>query len=143
MSGPVGGFVSLVVGGITGIASLAVHDKSWAWFALAVAAPVAAVVAAPAGWWRVGFGAGWVGVLMVALLGRPEGDYVVTATSRGYALLAVGLLLLGAVVVTIPVGRRADRYPRPPRMRACLRRQPALPRPRPRTVRAAAAGSSS
>ncbi len=113
MSGPVGGFVALVVGGITGIASLAVHDKSWAWFALAVAAPVAAVVAAPAGWWRVGFGAGWVGVLMVALLGRPEGDYVVTATSRGYALLAVGLLLLGAVVVTIPVGRRADRVPPP------------------------------
>ena len=61
MSGPVGGFVTLVVGGITGIASLAVHDKSWAWFVLAVAAPVAAVVAAPAGWWRVGFGAGWVG----------------------------------------------------------------------------------
>jgi len=46
---------------------------------------------------------------MVALLGRPEGDYVVTATARGYTLLGLGLLLLVLVIVTLPVGRRSAR----------------------------------
>jgi hypothetical protein len=45
---------------------------------------------------------GWVLVLMLAVLGRPEGDYVVTATPRGYGLLAGGLGLLGFAVVTLP-----------------------------------------
>ena len=44
---------------------------------------------------------------MVALLGRPEGDYVVTSTARGYALLGLGLALLVLVVVTVPVRRRS------------------------------------
>jgi hypothetical protein len=103
------GLVLLPVGVVTGIASLAVHDRSWPWFLLAVAGPVVAAVALPPGWPRSGFGLGWVGVLMVALLGRPEGDYVVTATARGYTLLGLGLLLLVLVIVTLPVGRRSAR----------------------------------
>ena len=106
MRRPFAGLLLLPVGIVTGIASLAVHDKSWAWFLLAVVGPVAAVVALPPGWPRSGFGLGWVGVLMAALLGRPEGDYVVTSTARGYTLLGLGLLLLMIVVVTLPVGRR-------------------------------------
>ena len=104
---PLAGLVLLPVGAVTGIASLAVHDKSWAWFLLAVAAPLVTVVALPGGWPRVGFGFGWVGMLMVALLGRPEGDYVVTSTARGYTLLGIGLALLMLVIVTVPVNRRA------------------------------------
>ena len=107
MTRPLAGLVLLPVGMITGIASLAVHDKSWTWFLLAVAAPLAAAVALPPGWPRSGFGLGWVGVLMAGLLGRPEGDYVVTSTARGYTLLGLGLVLLMLVVVTLPVGRRA------------------------------------
>ena len=107
VSPPLAGLVLLPLGAVTGIASLAVHDKSWWWFLLAVAAPLAATVALPAGWPRAGFGLGWVGVLMVALLGRPEGDYVVTSTARGYALLGLGLALLVLVVVTVPVRRRS------------------------------------
>ena len=106
MTRPLAGLVLLPVGMVTGIASLAVHDKSWMWFLLAVAAPMAAVVALPPGWPRSGFGLGWVGVLMAGLLGRPEGDYVVTSTARGYTLLGLGLVLLMLVVVTLPVGRR-------------------------------------
>ena len=100
---------------VTGIASLAVHDKSWLWFLLAVTGPFAAVVALPSGWPRSGFGLGWVGVLMAALLGRPEGDYVVTSTPRGYTLLGLGLLLLMLVVATLPVGRRGRHGPAGPR----------------------------
>ena len=107
MTRPLAGLVLLPVGMVTAIASLAVHDKSWAWFLLAVAGPVAAVLALPPGWPRSGFGLGWVGVLMVALLGRPEGDYVVTSTVRGYTLLGTGLVLLMLVIVTLPVGRRS------------------------------------
>jgi len=104
---PLAGLVLLPVGMVTAIASLAVHDKSWPWFLLAVAGPLAAVLALPPGWPRSGFGLGWVGVLMVALLGRPEGDYVVTSTVRGYTLLGTGLVLLMLVIVTLPVGRRS------------------------------------
>ena len=48
---------------------------------------------------------------MAALLGRPEGDYVVTSTARGYTLLGLGLVLLMLVVVTLPVGRRVAGTP--------------------------------
>ena len=99
--------VAAVVGVVTGVASLGVHDKSWGWFLLAVGAPYAAAVAAPPGWARAGFGLGWCGVVLLALLGRPEGDYVVTATARGYGLLVAALGLGVFAIVTLPVGRRA------------------------------------
>jgi hypothetical protein len=99
--------VAAAVGVTTGIASLGLHDKSWAWWLLAVGAPYAAAVAAPAGWVRAGFGLGWTGLVLVALLGRPEGDYVVAATARGYALLVAALVLGVYAIVTLPVQRRA------------------------------------
>ncbi|RYP88374.1 hypothetical protein EKO23_03330 [Nocardioides guangzhouensis] len=99
--------VAAGVGVVTGVASIGVHDKSWGWFLLAVGAPYAAAVAAPPGWVRAGFGLGWSGAVLVALLGRPEGDYVVTATARGYALLLAALVLAVFAIVTLPVGRRA------------------------------------
>ena len=103
------GLVLVPVGAVTAIASVAVHDKSWGWFLLAAAAPLAVTFAVPPGWPRGGFGLGWVGVLMVALLGRPEGDYVISSTARGYGLLGLGLVLLMLVVVTVPVHRRSGR----------------------------------
>ena len=44
---------------------------------------------------------------MVALLGRPEGDYVVTSTARGLRAARPRLALLVLVVVTVPVRRRS------------------------------------
>lgn len=96
------------LGAASGIATVAVHDRSWAWWVLAVAAPVAAALALPPGARRAGFAAGWFALVFVAMLGRPEGDVVVTATPRGYGLLAVGVLLLSVAVVTIPRPRGGD-----------------------------------
>lgn len=99
-----------VVGGLTGVASVALHQKSAAWLVLALAAPVAATCALPAGWWRVGFVLGWVGVVMLAVQGTPQGDFAILSSVSGYLLLAVALALLVVGVVTIQV-RRADSGP--------------------------------
>ena len=95
------------VGAVTAVASVAVHNKSWPWLVLAAAAPVSAAVAARAGWLRLGFGLGWLGLLFVMLQPRPEGDYLIAATPRGYVLLATGLALMVFIIVTLPVRRRA------------------------------------
>jgi hypothetical protein len=89
------------LGAASGLASVAVHDKSWPWFLLAVAAPLATTVALASGLLRSAFVAGWFGLLMLATLGRPEGDYAIASSGRGYGLLAAGLLLLGFAVATI------------------------------------------
>jgi hypothetical protein len=91
----------LVLGGASGLASVVVHDKSWPWLALAVAAPLATALASAAGLPRVAFVAGWFALLTVAVLGRPEGDYAIRSSARGYALLGGGLFLLMLAVATI------------------------------------------
>lgn len=96
------GAACLLVGALTAVASIATHDRSWPWLVLAVAAPAATLVALPAGLLRAGFGLGFVGVVLIATLGRPEGDYVISANGRGYALLLAALLLLMGSVVTLP-----------------------------------------
>ncbi|MBD8870320.1 hypothetical protein [Nocardioides donggukensis] len=93
----------------TGVASTGLHDRSWAWFALAVAAPVSAALALSAGWWRTSFAAGWVLVVTAAVRGRPEGDYAVAADGRGYAFLLVALGLVVLAVASTPVGARPGR----------------------------------
>lgn len=97
---------ALLIGLTTGVASLMLHEKSWAWLVLTLAAPAATAVALPAGWLRCGFGLGWIAMVFVAVQGRPEGDYVVLASPRGYTLLVFCLLLLVGLVVTLPVRRR-------------------------------------
>ncbi|QIX27695.1 hypothetical protein ncot_14645 [Nocardioides sp. JQ2195] len=99
--------LALVIGAGTGIASLAVHEKSWLWLALALAAPAATTVALPAGWLRSGFCLGWVSLVLVALQTRPEGDFVVMSSTRGYTVFGFGMALLIAMIVTIPARRRS------------------------------------
>jgi hypothetical protein len=100
--------VALAAGALASVATLAVHDKSWAWWCLAMAAPVASTLALPPGGLRASFVGGWLAVLLLAVLGRPEGDFVVTATPRGYGLLLTAMLLLGLAVATLPRPRRSD-----------------------------------
>lgn len=96
----------LVVGMGTGVASLAFHDKSWPWFALALVAPLLTVAVASPGFPRSGFALGWLAVLALGLLGRPEGDAAVASSVRGYGLLLAGLAVLTFAVATIPRPRR-------------------------------------
>ena len=101
----------LVLGLGTGLASVALHDKAWGWFLLAATAPLLTLLVLPRGWLRSGFGLGWLLVLALALLGRPEGDAALVSDVRGYGLYAVGLVVLTTTIATLP---RPDR-PRPVR----------------------------
>ena len=103
--------LALVVGSGTGLASTAMHDKSWAGFLLAVAAPSAATWALPSGWVRIGFATGWIALLLLAVQGTPAGSYAVSADLRGYAFLACGLLLIVAAIVTLPAPRTRRAVP--------------------------------
>lgn len=97
----------LLAGAATGIATVALHDLSWG-FVLGAVATVAAVVVLPAGWWsRLAFVVGWD--LMVGWLTfpRPEGDYVISQNWQGYAVLALGLVLLVVAIGTLPRPTRA------------------------------------
>jgi hypothetical protein len=95
-----------VVGLVSGVASVAVHEKNWLLFLLALAAPLSCALALRPGWLRCGFSAGWVALLYVALQTRPEGDYVVMSSPRGYLLVAGALVLIVLAVVTLPRPRR-------------------------------------
>lgn len=97
----------VLAGLVTGVASTGLHDRSWGWFLLAVAAPVATLLALRPGSWRVGFAAGWVPVVALAASGGPGGDYAVAGGGRGYALLGVTLVVVVLALATVPVGRRA------------------------------------
>ncbi|MDT0202132.1 hypothetical protein [Nocardioides sp. AE5] len=96
---------ALVVGFGTGIASVVAHEKSWAWFLVALAAPLSFALALRPGWIRVGFGVGWVGLVLLALQTRPEGDYLVMSSVRGYLLVAGALAMVVTVMATLPLRR--------------------------------------
>lgn len=105
------GFAYLVAGAATGLAGAVVH-ASWWGFALTAAASVAALVALPATLGGRGvFALGWVVLVGLAVLGRPEGDYAVSQDLWGIGLL--GLVLLVAVVGVVTVAT-SGRRPAPP-----------------------------
>lgn len=98
-----------VLGVGSGLASVGLHDKSWTWFLLAVSAPLATVVALPRGFLRSGFALGWLAVIALALLGRPEGDAAIGASARGYGLFVAALLVMSVAIATLP-----KPFPTPP-----------------------------
>jgi hypothetical protein len=102
------GAALLVVGAVTAVATVALHD--W-WRGLAFGAVVTLLVAyaLPAGWsTRLPYAAGWDAMVGWLTVPRPEGDYVISADAQGYALLGLGLLLLAGCVVTLPRPRPAQ-----------------------------------
>lgn len=54
------------------------------------------------------FAAGWLLPLLAALSGRGEGDYAVAADTRGYLLIAAGVVVLvtGLLCAVLPLRRR-------------------------------------
>jgi len=97
----------LVLGGAVGLASLLVHRDA---FPLGLLLAVATTLALS--WWLVrstrprtgaSYSLGWLAVLTVAVLGRPEGDFVVAYDVAGYTLLACALAEVAAAVVSLAV----------------------------------------
>lgn len=94
--------VLLLVGAVTGVAAVAVHQRWWG-LALAVAAVAATVVALPRGWsTRLPYAAGFVAVLGLAMTPQAEGGYLVPGNASGYLLLAAGVLTVLIAVATLP-----------------------------------------
>lgn len=64
-------------------------------------------------WWAAGgapaFAAGWLTALLLAVAGRGEGDYVVSADARGWLLVGFGVVVLvtGVAWARVPA-RRSD-----------------------------------
>jgi len=101
----------VLLGAAVGLAVVGVH-QSWPLLGLGVAAVVAVLVALPQAWWsRLPFAVGFAVVVVLAMVPRAEGDYLVGSDAPGYALLVLTLALVLAAVVTLPrppSRRRAD-----------------------------------
>jgi hypothetical protein len=91
----------LLVGAVTAVAAVALHELVWG-FALSAAATVVTVLALPPGWLRMGFVLGWVVVVGWLTVPRAEGDYLISQDWQGYALLGIGIAVLVAAVATLP-----------------------------------------
>lgn len=92
----------LLVGAITGLTTVAVHELVWG-LVLAVAATAVTVLALPPGWWsRLAFVVGWVAIVGWLTLPRAEGDYLISQDWQGYVVLGFGLLLLVLGLATLP-----------------------------------------
>lgn len=92
----------LLVGAVSGLAGVLVHARWWG-VPLLLAAMVASLLALPGGWWsRLPFAAGWVAAVAWALVPRPEGDFLLASTTRGYLVLGSGLLVATWAIATLP-----------------------------------------
>ncbi len=100
--------MTLMAGLAAGVATVAVHQRWW-WLALAVAATMAMLLAAPPGLWtRVPFAVGYAGMIGLASVPRPEGDYLLGSNAEGYTVLG---LALGVVVAALATLRRPGQSP--------------------------------
>ncbi|MGL5826175.1 MAG: DUF6113 family protein [Nocardioides sp.] len=95
----------LLAGVLTSLATIALH-RSWWWLACAAVITTAALIRMPlGGWLRMPFAGGWVIVVVGAMVGRPEGDYVLAAEPHGYVVLLGGVaVLVGATVTSVSRG---------------------------------------
>lgn len=91
-----------LVGAVTGVATVALHDLWWG-LLLALVATAAAAVAVPPGWWaRLAFVAGWDAMVGWLTIPRSEGDYLISQDAAGYAVLGAALVLLVVGIATLP-----------------------------------------
>lgn len=103
----------LVAGAFVCFCSLFVHRHEWV--VGSVALPWGAVLCLATGYFgargaglsggspgAIAFGIGWLAILVATATGRPEGDYLIAADLRGYALMIGGLVLVAlGVAVTL------------------------------------------
>jgi hypothetical protein len=102
----------LLLGALVSLASLLVHRSL---LPLGLLAALAASYAVPLWLLRSSrprtagsYVIGWLAVLVVAVVGRPEGDYVVAGDVPGYLLLAGGFGLIVVALVSFAGGRSSS-----------------------------------
>ncbi len=94
------------LGLVTGLASVWVAAGWWWGLALAAVATLATLAWVPPGW-RLVYGAAWLVPAAYFSIARPEGDFIVGASPRGWSFLGLGLLVIVVSIVTVP-RRRLD-----------------------------------
>ncbi|HEX6149858.1 hypothetical protein [Nocardioides sp.] len=105
--------VLLAAGLATAVAAVAVHELWWGLPVVALLA-LAALAALGSGWsTRLPAAVGFAGGVAWAVPERPEGDYAIATSVRGYGLLLVALLVLLAALATLPRPHRGGLHDRP------------------------------
>lgn len=84
----------------TGFASVWVSGSWWG-LALSALATFATVAAVRPGW-RLVYAASWLGPAAYFSLSRPEGDFIVESSPRGWCFLGLGGLVIVTSIVTLP-----------------------------------------
>jgi hypothetical protein len=98
-----------LLGAAIAVAGVVAHELWWG-LPLTAAALVCVLVWVGRGWLtRLPLALGFVVVVGLAVPTRPEGDYLVSSSGRGYLLLALALAVLLVAVVTLPSPRRVSR----------------------------------
>jgi hypothetical protein len=100
---------AVLVGAVVAVLALGVHrdggsGRPWGLLLAVAGSAAASVVLSAASNSRgvvLGYGLGWGAVVLVALAGRPEGDYLVAADALGWGFVVAGC---GTVVVVTAVG---------------------------------------
>jgi hypothetical protein len=102
--------MTLLAGVAAGVAAVGLYQQWWG-LLLAVAATLVTLLLAPAGWsTRLPFAVGFAGVVLLLAVPRGEGDYLVSSTTAGYAVLALALAVVMISIATLPrPGRNGPR----------------------------------
>ncbi len=96
----------LAVGAATAIPAVAVHELWWGLPVTATAA-LAGLLAVGRGWsTRLPLALGFVAGVAWFVRERPEGDYAIASSVRGYLLLLLAFLVLAVAIATLPRPRR-------------------------------------
>jgi hypothetical protein len=101
--------LSLLAGVAAGVATAAVYQRGWS-LALAVATVLVVLVVTPPGWGtRLPYALGYTVLVGYLSVPRGEGDYAISSSGPGYAVLGLGIVVLAFAVGTLPrPGRRGS-----------------------------------
>jgi hypothetical protein len=94
--------VLLAAGAVIATATVLVHQLVWG-LPLGVLALVATLLALPGGWGTRGaLGLGWILAVVWLSRSRPEGDFLVADTWRGYVLMGLVVVPAAITLLTLP-----------------------------------------
>jgi hypothetical protein len=103
--------VTLLAGIAMAVGTVAVYQWWWG-LLLAAGATLLVELATPAGWaTRLPFALGFDGVAALVAVPRGEGDYLLSSSASGYAVLGLALVVLMLAIATLP--RPVAKNPRP------------------------------